>query len=396
MQVFGQVLTKINISETSGFQRSGEYINIPVQLSMEGIAQPSISLIVESQDDGKKIPCQISEYRELNDHQHIFLRIFFPVNIEAYESKNYLLKVSNQLKQTETDLDIFGEGLDLVIENKYFRVDLSKDETVEPKSYDSGQIRELLIKGKEDQLLTNVEDRLHWAPNFKRPEIKWYTTIAHWNKPEIYQINKGPYRIQTVRKDYAPDHPEILLTAKYEFYSNAPYFRFYSEMEMVKDLWLELLRNDEMTMDSMFTHVAFKRPSGDIVDVTFSERKELLERHPIENESPWICFYNIEKGFAFGSIRLCYENTNQFGHLSPMFQPHTQIGEWLGGIKYWNRRLIHDHLTFVPKGSRYIEENAYLVFKIGKNNRFETINYWRDRLNNPLEVKVYDKNLLHN
>ena len=157
---------------------------------------------------------------------------------------------------------------------------------------------------------------------------------------------------------------------------------------MVQDVWLELLRNDEMTMDSMFTHLAFQRPAGEIVDVAFSERKGLLQNQPIENKSPWICFYNRDKGFAFGSIRLRYNNSNQFGEPSPTYQPHTQIGEWLGGIKYWNRRLIHDHLTFVPRGSRYIEENAYLVFRIGQKDRFETIKYWVDRLHHPLKVKV--------
>jgi hypothetical protein len=239
-----------------------------------------------------------------------------------------------------------------------------------------------------NQLLTNVEDRLHWAPNFKRPELEWYTTIAHWDSPSRYDLQKGPYLIQTIRQDSAPDHPEISLTAVYQFYNNLPYFKFYSEMQMVKDVWLELLRNDEMTMDSMFTHLAFQRPAGEIVDVAFSERYDLLKNQPIEDNSPWLCFYNIEKGFAFGSIRIRYDNTNQYGQRSPTYLAHTQIGEWLGGITYWNRRLIHDHLTFVPKGSRYIEENAYLVFKIGQQDRFETIKYWSDRLRHPLEVKV--------
>jgi len=42
-------------------------------------------------------------------------------------------------------------------------------------------------------------------------------------------------------------------------------------MEMTESLWLNLLRNDEMAMDSMFTHIAFERPNGEIIDVTFSE-----------------------------------------------------------------------------------------------------------------------------
>ena len=96
-----------------------------------------------------------------------------------------------------------------------------------------------------------VEDRLHWAPNFKRPELEYYTTIAHWVSPGVYDLQKGPYRIKTIRQDLAPDH-----------------------------------------------------------------------------------------------------------------------------------------LTFVPGGSRYIEENAYLVFRISQKDRFENIKYWLDRLHYPLNVDV--------
>ena len=72
-----------------------------------------------------------------------------------------------------------------------------------------------------------------------------------------------------------------------------------------------------------------------------------------------------------------------------MWQPHTQIGEWLHGIKYWNRRLIHDHLTFVPSGSCYSEENAYLVFKIEREgDRLQVIRDWAERIRNPLQVDV--------
>jgi hypothetical protein len=239
-----------------------------------------------------------------------------------------------------------------------------------------------------DQLLKNVEDRLHWAPNFKRPELEYYTTIAHWQLPKINEIRTGPYQISTLRQDLAPDHPEILLTARYRFYAGLPYFRFYSGMEMKDNVSLELLRNDEMAMDSMFTHMAFERPNGEIIDVSFSERYDLLKKHPIENESPWLCFYNLDKGFAFGSIRIKYNNTDITGGDSPTFQAHTQIGEWLKGVKYWNRRLIHDHLTFIPKGSYYREDNAYIVFRINDNDKLQDIRYWAERIRQPLQVNI--------
>jgi hypothetical protein len=343
---------------------------------------------VEEIHSGSQVSCQIIEMKKVISQVENYFKLVFPLSIEASEKNEYLLKQTNSNNPNYSDLKLKGSGFDLIVENRYYRADLCKSDLAEPKSHNSGQIRELFIKMGINQLLTNVEDRLHWAPNFKRPELEWYTTIAHWDSPAVYDVQKGPYMIKTFRQDLAPDHPEISVTAMYQFYENLPYFKFYSEMQMVEDVWLELLRNDEMTMDSMFTHLAFQRPFGEIVNVTFSERKELLEKQPIENESPWICFYNCQKGYAFGSIRIQYNNLNQFGEPSPVFQPQTQIGEWLGGIKYWNRRLIHKQLTFVPKGSRYMEENAYLVFKIDKDDNFEEIKYWVDRLHHPLEVKV--------
>jgi hypothetical protein len=382
-------LAKISISEKSGFSRKCAYIDCPIQLPLADYHMTDSYMILEDKQGAESIICQIYEYKIFTVEQKVFLGVVFPISIEANQTKEFVLRSGERLKSVNTDLNVNGEGFDLVIENNFYRADLSKNPSVEPQSHESGQIRELLIKMGFNQLLTNVEDRLHWAPNFKRPELEWYTTIAHWDSPAEYDVQKGPYLIQTSRQDSAPGHPEISLTAVYQFYKDLPYFKFYSEMQMVEDVWLELLRNDEMTMDSMFTHFAFQRPSGEIVDVTFSDRYDLLENQPIEDNSPWLCFYNTEKGFAFGTIRIRYENTNQFGQLSPTYLAHTQIGEWLGGIKYWNRRLIHDHLTFVPKGTRYIEENAYLVFRIGKGDKFESIKYWAERLYHPLEVSVF-------
>ncbi|MGH7491843.1 MAG: hypothetical protein ACREOO_05565 [bacterium] len=311
--------------------------------------------------------------------------------MQAHETKILLLKVSQSegvSRQGTSDLSTAGTGLELRVANKYFVADLTRSDQAEPKNHASGQIRELLIKMGFNQLLTNAEDRVHWAPNFKRPELEFYTTIAHWDNPALNLSEHGPHLVRTVRQDLAPDHPEILLTAVYKFYANVPYFKFYSGMEMVAGVWLELLRNDEMTTDSMFSHVAFQRPTGDIVEIRLDERHALLQRQPIEAEAPWLCFYNIDKGFAFGTIRLKCDYTNQFGEPSPTYLPHTQIGQWLDR-RYWNRRLIHDHLTFVAKGSRYVEENAYLVFKIGAHDRLAEIKSWARQLQNPIRVSVY-------
>jgi hypothetical protein len=382
------IILKVNLKENQGLDRDLEYIELSCQLEADLLENGKFAIIAQESITGEIIDCQVSYLKTNSRDKRILAEIIFPVSCSAFEEKQYLIKTKTAGDFVPSDLKIIGQGTELVIENKFYRADLRKSDATEGHSHMSGQIRELLIKMGFDQLLKNVEDRLHWAPNFKRPELEYYTTIAHWQLPKINEIRTGPYQISTLRQDLAPDHPEILLTARYRFYAGLPYFRFYSGMEMKDNVSLELLRNDEMAMDSMFTHMAFERPNGEIIDVSFSERYDLLKKHPIENESPWLCFYNLDKGFAFGSIRIKYNNTDITGGDSPTFQAHTQIGEWLKGVKYWNRRLIHDHLTFIPKGSYYREDNAYIVFRINDNDKLQDIRYWAERIRQPLQVNI--------
>lgn len=380
---------KIMISETAGLPRETEYVEIPLQLTPAVPEAPEIAVFALDDKSGEKIFCQIIREKDSPDNRFSLIRLVFPVSLAAHGAKTFSLQQGQAGPRPESDLRMEGEGLELIIENEFYRADLTKRSEPEPKIYSSGQLQELRIKMGFDQLLTNAEDRIHWAPNFKREELEYYTTIAHWDNPREYRMASGDYLIRTVRRDLAPDHPEIMLTAVYKFYAGAPYFKFYSEMEFIRDLPLELLRNDEMTTDSMFTHLAFQRPGGEIVEIGIEARQKILNQQPIEDDAPWVCFYNADRGFAYGSIRLRYDNRNRFGESSPTYLPHTQIGAWLDR-RYWNRRLIHDHLTLVPQGSRYAEENAYLVFKIGKTetDRFETIRYWAERLRRPVEVRV--------
>lgn len=380
---------KITVTETAGLARETEYVEIPLQITPAVPETPEMAVFALDDKRGERIFCQVIREKDSPDKRFSLIRIIFPVSIAARATKTFSLRQEQAGPRPESDLRMEGEGLELIIENEFYRADLTKRPEPEPKIYSSGQLQELLIKMGFNQLLTNAEDRIHWAPNFKREELEYYTTIAHWDNPREYHAASGDYLIRTVRRDLAPDHPEIMLTAVYKFYAGAPYFKFYSEMEFIRDLPLELLRNDEMTTDSMFTHLAFQRPGGEIVEIGIEERQKILNQQPIEDDAPWVCFYNADHGFAYGSIRLHYDNRNRFGELSPTHLPHTQIGAWLDR-RYWNRRLIHDHLTLVPQGSRYVEENAYLIFRIGKTetDRFETIQYWAERLRRPLEVRA--------
>lgn len=382
------ILGKIIITETAGLEREIEYVEFPLQVAFGASGERALGITAIDKISGERIVCQVIREYNFPDKAIALLRVIFPVSIAPKTTRTFILNEEKFTQHPKTVLRLEGEGLELKIENEHYIADLTRRAEPEPKTHASGQIQALLIKLGLNQLLTNEEDRIHWAPNFKREELEYYTTIAHWENPREYKVDNGGYLIRTIRRDLAPDHPEIMLTAVYKFYAGVPYFKFYSEMEFIDTLPLELLRNDEMTMDSMFTHLAFERPDGEIVDIKLTERTQILKEQPIEDNANWICFYNIDHRFAYSTIRLRYDNHNRFGEHSPTHLPHTQIGEWMGR-KYWNRRLIHDHLTVILKGSHYQEENAYLVFKIGKGNRFAEIQHWMARLRNPIISDLY-------
>lgn len=386
-----EVIGTVTIYEKNGLDRTAEYVEIVISKKIIDLAKGKSILVIDP-GLGDTINCQITQNVDINNGQYQ-KTILFPINIAAYGSHTFEIVISDVIKEKEDvhnklSMYLSGEGTELVIKNEYYLADLRADSTEEEKSYKSGQIRDLTIKLGFNQLLTNRDDRIHWAPNFKRPELEYYKTIAHWNKPKKQWINEGEYLVRTWRRDKAPAHPEIMLSALYSFYIDKPYFVFHSKMEMLDDITLELLRNDEMTMDTMFTHLAFKRKSGEIIDIPLNERNKILDNNPIAVDDPWLCFYNKDIGYAFGSIRINYDIKNADGGDSNVGNSYTSIAEWEGRTTYWNRRLIYNDLVDVKKGSKYIENNAYIVFDIKQDDHLGTIKYWSDRLLSPLIVKA--------
>jgi len=382
---------RIELSEPAGLERVLEYVELDLQVPFDLLKGSLANFIVTDPEENSIKFCQIVQRQDFPRRNLTTVKVIFPVSLQANQSKVVTLDVKNGLETPTTDLRLSGTGFDRIIENKFYRADLSKSDQSEAKNHDSGQLRELLIKMGFNQLLFRTENRLHWGPNFQKEGLEYYETIAGWDKPKNYNIYSGPYLIETTRQDKAPAHPEILLSAVYQFYSGLPYFVFYSEMDFIDDVWIFLLRNDEMTMDSMFTHVAFQRVNGMVESYSFSQRYQHLEKNPISNDATWLCFYHQEKKYAFGSIRLRYELTNQFGEDSPLYHPFTKISDGTEGGKYWNRRLINERLTYVPQGSRYSEKNVYLVFEIDTADTFKNIIYWAERLQNPIQSRILEK-----
>ena len=309
----------------------------------------------------------------------------FPASLSPYESKKYEI-VSSPVNNTATTKGRESRDLLQLFENEYFHADFQLDPAFEGKKYQSGQLSALRIK-PENTLIGRRHLRMHWAPSFNREKaVPLYQSIAHWQNPKDRYLFQGRFLTYNYRRDQAPSIPEMRLTAIYRLYPDKPYFIYESEMYFTDPATLHLLRNDELTMDTLFTHVAFQNQSGTCHAFPLQERYRFLEENPIATDAPWVCFYNPKIDLGIGSIRLQYDVGHEAGGPSSTYNAYTRIRDANGGI-YWERRLIDDKPTLIASGSRYAEKNAYLVFRIPKHDPFKEINYWSARLRNPLQVE---------
>lgn len=163
---------------------------------------------------------------------------------------------------------------------------------------------------------------------------------------------------------------------KYTFLADLPYFIFQSTMAMKEEVSLKLLRNDEMTMDSLFTHVAYQKSDRKVSRLKLYDTElDSLNNNPIPDDSRFVAFYNTNEGYGLASIRLIYDNMNNQGNSSPTYKSYTKISKSSENGRYWNRVLM-DSITTAPKGSRYHEKNAYLVFEVGSEIPEEQIQYY--------------------
>ncbi|MDO5980604.1 hypothetical protein [Flavivirga spongiicola] len=376
------VLLKIKVEEQVGLNRPLEYIEII--LPRVETYQEGDKIYAYSIDEGKQIGVQVIEKKKE-------IQIVFPITIKENETKEYIIKVeSDKNIETHTDLNVLGEKLDVMIENKYFSASFKEFIGYKEEKLSSGHLGSISLKEFGNIILERKDPNLkmHWGPNFGKENLN-YRTMAHLTSPDsCFTSTKGPYYFSLFRRGHIEGYEKIWLQGEYKFYAGLPYFVFSSEMIFTDDDSLNLLRNDEMTMDSLFTNVVFPKSNGEIIDLLLYDESEMayLDGNPITDDASWLFFYNKSKSYAFGSIRLHYDNTNLYGGDSPIERSHTKITSSTNSGRYWNRRLINSKNTFVPKGSKYKEKNAYIVFKADKNDPAKTIEYFYKCLKHPVKI----------
>jgi hypothetical protein len=377
---------EFSLTENAGISRPLEYITLDVHLDRE--LDDSEGICIQEQNNEDLILGQILDFNsQANDK--ITYTCLFPVAIEANSTIQYKVFISENGRLHNEQLMVEGNGTNIKIENAYFIADLTDIKASEQNGLGSGQLAGLVLKQFQDKLLERSHINMHWAPNFQKEELP-YKTFGHITDPDTTAIIRGPYKTTIYKAGRVEGYEEILITGTYEFFAGLPYFLFSSEIRIEKDVELMLLRNDEMTMDSLFTHLGYMHLDGTTDTVALYDDQEIqsLEEDPIKDDATWLFFFHDALNYGFGSIRLYYDNTNIHGESSPLYQPHTKITRSANNGRYWNRRLVHDHNTMIPEGSRYKEKNAYLVFKAHPEDPSREIVNHHKRLMNSLEIKI--------
>lgn len=255
------------------------------------------------------------------------------------------------------------------IENQYFIADLSH-RTIKGQEEDSGTLRALTYK-QFGLTLLRTENRMHWAPNLSRGG--GYSGLGTWQPVQDFreELNKDEYVHH--REGYFAEYPEVKVEAEYRFLAGVPYFLFWSRLTVEKPLAVRLLRNNEMTMDESFTHLAWPARDGKRQIAAFDERYPLLEKEPIAFDAPWLAFLNLEKGYGYGFVMLqC--------RAAKTVNPGTGISDGARNGKYWSRRLIGGAGTPLVAGDRFEERTAYVLFRCPKEKPLDEFFEWEKQI----------------
>lgn len=305
----------------------------------------------------------------------ISLSIAFLANLKPKEKATYLVFYNNPAAPKPAyaaDLKVLGAGagqpIGKTIENSFFKVNLNKK---------SGVIYEIMEKTSktlfEHKLETNGS--IHWNPCLYSPPHTW-THTSDWENPPYVEVS-GPvfYSIRIAAP--LPFYPQARCSVTYHFYANVPYILVQTTIDITESMFVQALRNGEIVFNKkVFKNVSYKTMDGrvELIDL------QRTRRHPdhvivLRPDTPWVTFYNQDKGVAFANLYLDLAMTNVEGGEASAQQPfiYIQNGPWY----YLARGLVYSFGTNnqtrmlpVRKGSIFYERIAFYPFPFKKEQGY--------------------------
>ncbi len=320
-------------------------------------------------------------------------RVAFLADVPAKSSKVYLIYYNNEhalAKMYQTDLRVQGEAPGLRIDNNLYSIVLHPD---------SGHLDQITLKSKPDAPLFHrmeTNGAIHWNPGIYSPPTPW-THTADWKPPANVNHLAGPVITSTEVWDNLREIPEVDASVRYDFYPGVPYFISSTTMRINERIECIALRNAEIVFKrELITHAAWYDAVRDkVIEYDVAGMPELTDLL-IEDDVPWITFYNKETGIGFCGIQLNYVNAG-LESKSRLLNPYMYItgGPWI----YWARALS---LTFqssnmqqmIPamEGNFFAEKWAYLTYEIEDGDKpYAPAIKWQKRLTNPLRIRLVEE-----
>jgi hypothetical protein len=260
------------------------------------------------------------------------------------------------------------------IENRYLIADLSS-RMLDGAKEDGGALRGLTYKPLGVTLLrTQHAVRMHWAPNLRRPDAPLFKGLGAWEPVQEFREEQKDGVYIHHREGHLQDFPEVKMETEYRFYPGVPYFLFWSRMTVEKQLQVVAVRNNEMTMDHFFTHVAWPDRNGKLRVATFDESAAILAKEPVAADAPWMAFLNLEKGYGYGYVTLDYKTTKSVDSRMNVSSATNNGG------KLWSRIVITGKQTQLDPGDRFEERSAYVLFHSSRDEPVQEFLAWRKKI----------------
>jgi len=404
------------ISETAGIDRKGEPVEVLLPFYPDEAQHLTREVRVVSIDPTTykftEVPCQVYDIKKFLEEDDlepdeqgnptrdiplwmptVTARVAFLADIHAKTSRVFLIYYNNEdaiAKMYKTDLRVQGEAPGLRIDNNAYTIALHPN---------SGHLDQITLKTKPDTPLFHrmeTNGAIHWNPGIYSPPRPW-THTADWKPPQHINHITGPVIVTTEVWDHLREIPEVDASVRYEFYPGLPYIISSTTMRINKRVDCIALRNAEIVFKrEQITHAAWYdvvRDSIIVYDVTkMPDLTDLL----MEDDVPWITFYNQQTGIGFCGIQLNYVNAG-LESKPRLLNPYMYItgGPWI----YWARALSLSFLAsnmqqMIPamEGNFFVEKWAYLTYEIDEGDKpYAPALEWQKRLTNPLKVRLVEE-----
>lgn len=404
------------LSETAGLDRDGEPVEVLLPFYPDEAQQLTRDIRVVSVDpvtyDIKEVPSQvydIKKYLEEDDLEPdaegnptrevplwmptVTCQLAFLADVKANTSQVYLVYYNNEralTKSYKTDLHVQGEAPGLQVDNDIYTLSLHPD---------SGHLDQIILKEKPDfPLFHRMETNgaIHWNPGIYSPPRPW-THTADWKPPANVNYVSGPVMVATEVWDQLREIPEVDASVRYEFYPGLPYFISTTSMRINERIDCIALRNAEIVFKrEQVTHAAWYDVIRDSVIVYNVTKMPDLTDLLMEDDVPWITFFNEDTGIGFCGIQLEYLNAG-LESKPRLLNPYMYItgGPWI----YWARALSLSFLAsnmqqMIPalEGNFFAEKWAYLTYEIKNGDQpFSEVLSWQRRLTNPLKIRLVEE-----